>query len=189
MPSEAFQPRILLVASGTTGIALRALQALEARFPDHRIDIVASETLVPRLSIDERSRVVFVVGQRSARVSFLQTARREQYWLVAVLLAGQPGYFTMKLAGLLIGLGRVVIYYNENGGAFVLDRRYMRIVMGHLVNRLSAGRGLVVQRTLLRVLYSVVGEPIGLCRMVASIALGRLHCLLRNTAVSVARPE
>src|SRR5579859_274495 len=115
MPPDVRTPRILFVASGPAAVALRGASVIERRFVDHRVDLVVAESLLGELTPDQRSRVVFVVGRSSDRFRFLWTARLESYWMISIVLAGQPGYFTMKLAALLLGLGRVIVCFNENG--------------------------------------------------------------------------
>jgi hypothetical protein len=183
MPPEHRDPRILYVASGSPVLALPVLRQIEGRFADHRVDLVVSEALLEQLTPEQRARVVFVVGRSTSRLRFLWTARLEPSWMSSLLVAAQPGYFTMKLAGLLLGVGRVIVCYNERGEAFALDRHHFRVIVAHITNRLGARQGLVVQRPLLWGLYAMFGEPIGLSWMLLSIGLGRIHGLLRGRSV------
>jgi hypothetical protein len=185
MPLEAHQPRILFIASGSAPIALTVADLLESRFADHQVDLVVSEALVGKLTPEQRQRVVFVVGRDAARLRFLYRARLEPYWMISVLLAGQPGYFTMKLAAVLLGFGRVIVCYNENAQAFALDRHHRGTIVAHITRRLGARQGLVIQRGLLRAAYLLVGEPLGLCWMLAGIGLGRVHGMLRGRNVLI----
>jgi hypothetical protein len=79
----------------------------------------------------------------------------------------------MKLAALLLGRGRVVVCYGENADAFTLDRYHASAISNYLRQRLglrgSLGRAFI--RAFVHATYSVVGEPLALASVGASVLL------------------
>jgi len=180
MPADHPVPRILYVASGPAPLAVQVLGLLKQRFPEHQIDLVVTELCVDHLPPPEREHVAFVAGNGKGRLAFIWRARHTPYWLVAVLLSGQPGFLTMKLAAVLIGAGRVVVCFNEHADAFALDRRHTSAIAAFLGQRLGArgnvGRGFA--RLVLRAPYTVVGEPVGLAWMTLHVLAWRASAWL-----------
>jgi hypothetical protein len=187
----AHPPRILYVASGPAPLSLDVLRILEGRFPGHQIDIVVPERFIDQLPATTRDLVVFVAGPRRGRLAFLWRSRREDYWLVVVLLSGHPGFVTMKLAALLLGVGRVIVCFNETRDAFAIDRHHLSAILAHSGNRLGTGRVFArgLQYAVLRALYMAFGEPAGLIWMSARVLAWRAGYRVRRTETHLVRRQ
>jgi len=160
MTAQTSYERVLFFASGRGQIASQVYGSLLRRFPDAALEVVATDEFARAIPIGRRGSIVLTAGQHRGRLRFMLHARQAPYTAVVVLLTGEPGYLTMKVAGLAVGLRRWLICYNENGDSFEVDRDHVAVIRRHLAARRPSKefRGRAGD-TLLRMLYALLQWP------------------------------
>lgn len=132
-PTERVK-RVLVAQSGSPGLFLDILRAVQERFGGAEIHVAIHDYCLPYLSPDHTQR--FFLVDRNDKLGFIRRMRRNAYDTVVICVTGEPDFWKLKLMGFCLR-AKQVLCYNEHGGGFVCNRWHRAAVLKHLRYRLS----------------------------------------------------
>lgn len=122
----------LFIASAELDVVSKAYPALLKRWPAVRFTILAPRGYAGEFS--SGMDILWLEDLKAKPFRSLLALRRTQFDLCVVLFAGRPSFRKVKLSSFLLNARRIV-FYNENGGSIVLDRRHWGQLLAHLCRR------------------------------------------------------